>query len=111
MSGELRLTDVAVTFRTPAGGRHPALDGVDLEIPGGGIVALIGPNGCGKSTLLRVIAGLLLPASGSATLDGDVIDGPDARVGLVFQEPRLMPCSISGAASACHGSGSVNQGN
>ena len=52
---------------------------------------MIGPNGCGKSTLLRVIAGLLSPATGEARLDDVVIDGPDPRIGLVFQEPRLLP--------------------
>lgn len=97
MSGELRLTDVTVTFRTPAGGRHPALDGVDLSIPGGGIVALIGPNGCGKSTLLRVIAGLLAAERGAVTLDGGPLVGPDPRVGLVFQEPRLLPWRTAAA--------------
>ena len=54
------------------------------------VVALIGPNGCGKSTLLRVLAGLIAPDAGSVTLDGDPLDGPDPRVGLVFQEPRLL---------------------
>ena len=48
------------------GGPLPVLDGIDLASPGGGIVALIGPNGCGKSTLLRVIAGLLAPERGAA---------------------------------------------
>ena len=67
------------------------LDAIDLTIPDGGIVALIGPNGCGKSTLLRVVAGLLRPGSGEALLDDRRIDGPDPRIGLVFQEPRLLP--------------------
>lgn len=67
------------------------LDGIDLSIPGGGIVALIGPNGSGKSTLLRVLAGLLRPTAGTASLDGSAITGPDPRIGLVFQEPRLLP--------------------
>ena len=40
--GAIELTDVAVAFRSRSGGRHPALDGVDLAIPGGGVVALIG---------------------------------------------------------------------
>jgi NitT/TauT family transport system ATP-binding protein len=89
--GALELTDVAVTFRARTGGRHPALGGVDLAIPSGGVVGLIGPNGCGKSTLLRAIAGLLPLERGSVRLDGAPIGGPDPRIGLVFQEPRLLP--------------------
>ena len=50
-----------------------------------------GPTAAGKSTLLRVIAGLLAPASGEALLDEAPIGGPDPRIGLVFQEPRLLP--------------------
>jgi ABC-type nitrate/sulfonate/bicarbonate transport system ATPase subunit len=91
VSGVIDLRDVAFAFRTRAGEAHQALDGVDLTIPGGGIVALIGPNGCGKSTLLRVIAGLLEPSRGEVRLDGSPVAGPDPRIGLVFQEPRLLP--------------------
>ncbi len=91
MSGDLHLTDVAMTFAGRDGVPHPALDGVDLVIQGGRTVALIGPNGCGKSTLLRVIAGLLPPTRGTVTLGGDPITAPDPRIGLVFQEPRLLP--------------------
>ena len=89
--GAIDLHDVSFAFTTREGGPHPTLAGIDLAIPGGGIVALIGPNGCGKSTLLRVLAGLLAPDSGEARLDGVAIDGPDPRIGLVFQEPRLLP--------------------
>ena len=89
--GAIRLRDLDLSFPTRSGRSLPVLDGVDVEIPGGGIVALIGPNGCGKSTLLRVIAGLLIPESGEALLDGRPISGPDPRIGLVFQEPRLLP--------------------
>ena len=91
MSGSIRLDALSFAFTTRSGERLPVLDGIDLTIPGGGIVALIGPNGCGKSTLLRVIAGLLAPGTGGAMLDGSPIDGPDPRIGLVFQEPRLLP--------------------
>lgn len=89
--GGITLSDLSFAFRTRTGGRLPVLDGIDLAVPGGGIVALIGPNGCGKSTLLRVIAGLLRPETGEARLDGQPIAGPDPRIGLVFQEPRLLP--------------------
>jgi NitT/TauT family transport system ATP-binding protein len=90
-SGSIRLGALDFGFPTRAGGRLPVLDGVNLEVRSGEIVALIGPNGCGKSTLLRLIAGLLVPVAGEATLDGGPIDGPDPRIGLVFQEPRLLP--------------------
>ena len=90
-AGRIELHDIAVSF--PAGGRERlvALDGVAVVVEPGEIVALIGPNGSGKSTLLRVVAGLLAPDRGVASLDGQPIAGPSARVGLVFQEPRLLP--------------------
>jgi NitT/TauT family transport system ATP-binding protein len=91
MSGSIRLDHLSFAFTTRSGENLPVLDAIDLSIPDGGIVALIGPNGSGKSTLLRVLAGLLAPGSGRATLDGSPIDGPDPRIGLVFQEPRLLP--------------------
>ncbi len=89
--GAVRLHDLSFAFPSRNGPPLPVLDGVDLAIPDGGIVALIGPNGCGKSTLLRVIAGLLRPVTGEALLDETPIDGPDPRIGLIFQEPRLLP--------------------
>lgn len=89
--GALRADGVRLGFPVRGGGSLPVLDGIDLAVPGGGIVALIGPNGCGKSTLLRAMAGLLTPTAGSITLDGVAVDGPDPRIGLVFQEPRLLP--------------------
>jgi NitT/TauT family transport system ATP-binding protein len=92
-SGAIELADVRFAFpgRRRSDDPLPVLDGIDLAIPGGGIVALIGPNGSGKSTLLRVLAGLLRPTDGIASLDTTPIDGPDPRIGLVFQEPRLLP--------------------
>jgi len=90
-AGALRVDGVDLSFPTRTGGRLPVLDGLDLEVAGGGIVALIGPNGCGKSTLLRVVAGLLTPDRGRVTLDGEPVTAPDPRIGLVFQEPRLLP--------------------
>ncbi len=91
MTARIELRGVAVTF--PAAGKAglEALGGVDLDIEPGEIVALIGPNGSGKSTLLRVIAGLLAPTRGSVAIDGRPVAGPSPRVGLVFQEPRLLP--------------------
>ena len=89
--GAIELADLRFEFPGRDGNALPVLDGIDLSIPGGGIVALIGPNGSGKSTLLRVVAGLLHPTAGRARIDGGEILGPDPRIGLVFQEPRLLP--------------------
>jgi NitT/TauT family transport system ATP-binding protein len=90
-SGAIDLADLHFAFPARDGTTLPVIDGIDLSIPGGGIVALIGPNGSGKSTLLRVLAGLLQPTAGTVRIDGADISGPDARIGLVFQEPRLLP--------------------
>ena len=89
--GAIRVDDVDFAFPMRGGGRLSVLDGIDLDVAGGEVVALIGPNGSGKSTLLRVIAGLLAPERGTVTLDGQPVTGPDPRIGLVFQEPRLLP--------------------
>ena len=49
---------------------HTVLDGVDLDVPAGTVLALLGPSGCGKSTLLKALAGLLRPQSGSIRIGG-----------------------------------------
>jgi NitT/TauT family transport system ATP-binding protein len=89
--GALAIAGVDLAFPLRGGGTMPVLDGIDLLVPAGGIVALIGPNGSGKSTLLRVVAGLLAPVRGTVTIDGVPVVGPSPRVGLAFQEPRLLP--------------------
>jgi NitT/TauT family transport system ATP-binding protein len=86
----IRLDRLSVGFRV-GGAPLPVLADLGLEVAPGSVVAIIGPNGCGKSTLLRVIAGLLPVAGGTVEVDGRPVTGPDPRVGLVFQEPRLLP--------------------
>jgi len=68
-----------------------ALEKVDLAIDRGEITGIVGTSGCGKSTLLRIVCGLEQPSSGKVDLDGVAVTGPRSEVGLVFQEPRLMP--------------------
>lgn len=68
-----------------------ALERFSAEIQLGEIIAIIGGSGCGKSTLLRAVAGLDRASAGTVTLDGETITAPHAKVGIIFQEPRLLP--------------------
>jgi sulfonate transport system ATP-binding protein len=68
-----------------------ALERFSAEIRPGEIVAIIGGSGCGKSTLLRAIAGLDRATAGTVTLDDSAILAPHAKIGIIFQEPRLLP--------------------
>jgi sulfonate transport system ATP-binding protein len=68
-----------------------ALDGISLNVAPGEIVAVVGGSGCGKSTLLRLVSGLDNPTQGAVALDGDTIAAPHEKIGIVFQEPRLLP--------------------
>jgi sulfonate transport system ATP-binding protein len=76
---------------------HP----MDLDIPAGGFLAIVGRSGCGKSTLLRLILGLEAPTEGTVSVDG----GADSAR-LVFQEPRLLPWAsvADNVAVGAHGS-------
>lgn len=69
----------------------PVLDGINLHVDPGEIVVLLGPSGCGKSTLLNLASGLHALQQGSVSLEGEDIFGPDPRLGLVFQQPALLP--------------------
>ncbi len=87
---DITLSGISRSFAL-ADRRVVALDGVDLHVSTGQVVAIVGPSGSGKSTLLRLIAGLLTPDAGAVRVGGQPVSGPDPRVGLVFQEPRLLP--------------------
>jgi ABC-type nitrate/sulfonate/bicarbonate transport system ATPase subunit len=73
------------------GAPQHVLRGVDLEVPSGQFVSLIGHSGCGKSTLLNVVAGLEPPTSGAVTLDGTPVTGPGPDRAIVFQNYSLLP--------------------
>jgi sulfonate transport system ATP-binding protein len=68
-----------------------ALDGLNIEVAPGEVVAVVGGSGCGKSTLLRAISGLDTPSQGRVVLDGVEIVAPQVKIGFIFQEQRLLP--------------------
>ncbi len=93
------VRDVDKVFRRGAEEIH-VLGGLDLEIPEGEFLALMGPSGSGKSTLLNLVGGLDRPSQGSVEVGGERIDSLSNRhlaawrarhVGLVFQFYNLMP--------------------
>ncbi|MCI8756694.1 MAG: ABC transporter ATP-binding protein [Oscillospiraceae bacterium] len=68
-----------------------ALSDITLRVKDGEFLSIVGPSGCGKSTILRLVAGLIVPTTGSLTLNGEAIREPDPKRGMVFQKPTLFP--------------------
>jgi branched-chain amino acid transport system ATP-binding protein len=83
----LRVEDISAGY-----GRLQIINGIRLEVPRAGIVALLGGNGTGKSTTLKVICGLLAPSQGKVLLDGERIDGLPAHQ-IVVRGLSLVPQS------------------
>ena len=87
---KLLIEHVSKRFSSDRGVVH-ALDDVSLKVGEGDFVCLVGPSGCGKSTLLNIIAGLEFPDSGTARMDGHVIESPARERMMMFQESALFP--------------------
>ncbi|MEP7023570.1 MAG: ABC transporter ATP-binding protein [Actinomycetota bacterium] len=96
IAGHVRIEDVSFTY---PGADRPAVTGVDLDVPAGSALALVGETGSGKTTLASLIARLYDPSSGRVTIDG--IDIRDLRltdlaavVGVVSQETYLLHTTV-----------------
>jgi nitrate/nitrite transport system ATP-binding protein len=89
-SGEVEIHDISMRFET-RNGPFQALDNISLQVNAGEFVCLVGHSGCGKSTLLNLVAGLLLPTTGSVTCNGNVVRKPGPDRGMVFQNHSLLP--------------------
>ena len=87
-AGDLRQLDVSISkksYRSAAGGTIEVLRDLSFTLAAGAVGALVGPSGCGKTTLLRIITGL------DRDFDGTVRLPDHGKLGMVFQEPRLLP--------------------
>jgi putative ABC transport system ATP-binding protein len=121
MSGTPHVECRQLVKRLPSGGRMlTILEGIDLAVPKGDFVAILGPSGSGKSTLLGLMAGLDRPTEGSVLLDGRPLENMSedqlarlrrCNVGFVFQNFQLlgnltalenvvMPLELTGARDA-----------
>jgi osmoprotectant transport system ATP-binding protein len=89
----IRLENVTKVF---PGASRPAVDRLDLEIPGGATCVLIGPSGCGKTTTMRIVNRLIEPTSGRIVVEDEDVTRSDPiqlrrRIGYVIQQVGLFP--------------------
>jgi NitT/TauT family transport system ATP-binding protein len=87
---KLRVENLHVVFARD-GKSTSVLQNINLDVSEGEFVCVVGPSGCGKSTLLNVMGGFLSPTSGSVSIDGETVRGPDPRRIFVFQERGVFP--------------------
>jgi NitT/TauT family transport system ATP-binding protein len=85
----IELRGVEKTYQT-VDGPLTSLRAVSFEVRDGEFLSIVGPSGCGKSTLLKILAGLLPATGGEASINGQLVDGPQDGVGMVFQSPVLL---------------------
>lgn len=87
---EVSVSNLTKIYQTRENADVLALDNIDLQIEKGSFVAVVGPSGCGKSTLLSLLAGLTPITDGTIVIDGETIDKPHAKIGVVFQSDLLL---------------------
>ncbi len=88
-AADLRLEQASYAYTSPSGEALPVLHGIDLHVPAGRTLALVGPTGSGKSTLTTLLVRLVDPTSGRVTLDG--VDLREGERGAVAAQASLVP--------------------
>ena len=86
----LSINNISMRFDLKNGSSVQALKDVSLDIDEGQIITVLGPSGCGKTTLLNIVAGFLAPTEGNVVLNDEVVHGPGAERGMVFQQGALF---------------------
>ena len=85
------VAHVEKIFTTIRNDRIHALNDISLSVGNREFVTVVGPSGCGKSTLLKIVAGLLMASAGKITVAGRAVLAPRRDIGIVFQNPVLLP--------------------
>jgi NitT/TauT family transport system ATP-binding protein len=85
------VSSLEKTYATRGRTQVHALAGISVEIGAGEFITIVGQSGCGKTTLLKILAGLLQRSAGNVTLRGQPVDEPSRDIGIVFQDPVLLP--------------------
>ena len=83
---EIKIENLSKSF-----GNLEVLKDINLTIPQGQFLAIVGHSGCGKSTLLRIIEGLDIPTTGNISVNDKKVNGVDSNVRFIFQDARLLP--------------------
>jgi ABC-2 type transport system ATP-binding protein len=95
VSGVIQIEGLRKSYRRLRGGTTVAVDGLDLEVPEGGVFGFLGPNGAGKTTTIRCLLGLVAPGAGHISLLGSDVPRalPDVirRVGSIVETPTPFP--------------------
>ncbi len=87
----IQISELKKVYRVRGGEPLLALENICLDIAEGEFISVVGPSGCGKSTLLKILAGLLPKTKGEIFLRGEQVNGPRRDIGVVFQNPVLLP--------------------
>ncbi|OQW59393.1 MAG: sulfonate ABC transporter ATP-binding protein [Proteobacteria bacterium SG_bin9] len=88
--GRIEVKNFGLSYDTLDGPVEAVCD-TSLHVEPGEFVSIIGPSGCGKSTFLNAVAGFLKPTTGIVTVDDELVEGPSADRGMVFQQYSLFP--------------------
>lgn len=87
---EVNIAQLSKIYKTREDEDVVALDKIDLKFEPGSFVAVVGPSGCGKSTLLSLLAGLTGATTGTIAIDGEKVNKPHPKTGVVFQSDLLL---------------------
>jgi NitT/TauT family transport system ATP-binding protein len=87
----ISVSNLEKTYVTRRRALVHALGGISLDVAAGELITVVGQSGCGKTTFMKILAGLIPRSSGAVSLRGQPVEGPSRDIGIVFQDPVLLP--------------------